>query len=471
MALNLGGESSARGASRRSRSSRPPPVERMGSRRRSPSQRANSPERYEHLPGRGERELRGQRRRDDWNHSPASYDKIRRRSRSRSRGRSRVPPTRISSPSSSRCEGRDGRMGERQGGWDFRRSTHKWNETRDRHGFARHQADIHSEASSSNRTEARARYRDKDETRPQVHRNETSVAVDKRATLSRSRKQDANIAHEGKPLSLAFGTRTNHYSCASGGEREPKPPVTTSVIGEDEKAATTSRNSDPADKEAHSNRIIRDIHGNVVSGTLYGGTVNMNYYGEPSVRSLLFDSDDCSTEEKKFLEQLNRSITADEADFGRLLAGQLKISRKADYMYDLAGEESALGRTECTHGTRTSILEAIIRWATNHLDSEAIFWLSGHGGTGKTTIAFTICHRLEALARQGGGKVALGGTFFCSRQFPETRAISAIIRTIVYQLSLKSKAFMSEISRDIITAIMPIMLKPYNWRVIIRHEI
>ncbi|KAH6900934.1 hypothetical protein BKA70DRAFT_731649 [Coprinopsis sp. MPI-PUGE-AT-0042] len=139
--------------------------------------------------------------------------------------------------------------------------------------------------------------------------------------------------------------------------------------------------------------------------------------------------------------RIHKLVAALEADFGRLLPDQLMISRKADYMYDLAGEETALGRSECTLGTRTSILEAIIHWATNYLDSETIFWLSGHGGTGKTTIAYTICRRIEALARQGDAKVALGGTFFCSRQFPETRAVSAIIRTIVYRLSLQSKAF------------------------------
>ncbi|KAH6900873.1 hypothetical protein BKA70DRAFT_1406211, partial [Coprinopsis sp. MPI-PUGE-AT-0042] len=77
--------------------------------------------------------------------------------------------------------------------------------------------------------------------------------------------------------------------------------------------------------------------------------------------------------------RIHKLVAALEADFGRLLPDQLKISYKADYMYDLAGEESALGRSECTRGTRTSILEAIIRWATNYLDSETIFWLSGHG--------------------------------------------------------------------------------------------
>ncbi|KAH6893834.1 hypothetical protein BKA70DRAFT_814636 [Coprinopsis sp. MPI-PUGE-AT-0042] len=134
--------------------------------------------------------------------------------------------------------------------------------------------------------------------------------------------------------------------------------------------------------------------------------------------------------------RIHQIVAALAAEFSRLLPEQLRISREADYMYDQAGE--VLGRSQCTPGTRISILEAIIRWATDLSDSECIFWLSGHAGTGKSTITLTICHLLETLAGRG---VGLGGTFFCSRQFPTTQAVSAIIRTLVYRLSLKSKAF------------------------------
>ncbi|KAH6893851.1 hypothetical protein BKA70DRAFT_815076 [Coprinopsis sp. MPI-PUGE-AT-0042] len=134
--------------------------------------------------------------------------------------------------------------------------------------------------------------------------------------------------------------------------------------------------------------------------------------------------------------RIHQIVAKLEAESSRSLHDRLRISREADYMYDLAGE--ALGRSQCTPGTRISILEAIIRWATDLSNSECIFWLSGHAGTGKSTITLTICHLLETLAEKG---VDLGGTFFCSRQFPTTQAVSAIIRTLVYRLSLKSKAF------------------------------
>ncbi|KAH6909676.1 hypothetical protein BKA70DRAFT_1561876, partial [Coprinopsis sp. MPI-PUGE-AT-0042] len=234
--------------SRRSRSS-PPPVERMRSRRRSPSQRSISPGRYERRRDPGERELRGRRDRQDWNRGAMRDGKPRSRSRDRSWGSSSALPTRSSSPPSSRYGAGYGRIGERQGGRNFGLSKHEWDDSRDRDGFARDQAHVRSEATPSNRPEPLRR--DKYETGPQVRRNETSIAVGERATLPGSQKQDADTTRED----------------ASGQEREPRPTASASVVVEDEKEATISRNSA---KGAHGSRIIRDIHGNVVSGTLYG---------------------------------------------------------------------------------------------------------------------------------------------------------------------------------------------------------
>jgi hypothetical protein len=72
---------------------------------------------------------------------------------------------------------------------------------------------------------------------------------------------------------------------------------------------------------------------------------------------------------------------------------------------------------------------------------ESVFWLSGQAGAGKTTISFTIACQLEALLVKGKNKLMLGATFFCSRQFLDTRSYTSIIRTIVYQLALRSKSF------------------------------
>jgi hypothetical protein len=61
-------------------------------------------------------------------------------------------------------------------------------------------------------------------------------------------------------------------------------------------------------------------------------------------------------------------------------------------------------------------------------------------GSGKSTIAYTIARRFE-FASDVDDTIVLGGNFFCSRQFEETRFANRIIRTIVYHLALRCKAF------------------------------
>jgi NACHT domain len=133
-----------------------------------------------------------------------------------------------------------------------------------------------------------------------------------------------------------------------------------------------------------------------------------------------------------------------QAKLGKLL----KICVRADYMYHGDGPDASLRRCGCTPGTRVSILEAIIRWILDMSPSgERVYWLSGQAGAGKTTIAFEIACRLENLVIDGQSRVVLGATFFCSRQFLDTRSASSIIRTIVYHLALRSKAFRESLEK------------------------
>jgi NACHT domain len=111
-------------------------------------------------------------------------------------------------------------------------------------------------------------------------------------------------------------------------------------------------------------------------------------------------------------------------------------------LYFASEDELALQREMCTPGTRVEILKAIIEWATNiSASSERLFWLSGQAGSGKTTIAYTVAHHFDPRTGEGSAKVIIGGSFFCSCEFPDTRSASSIIRTLVYQLALHSIAF------------------------------
>jgi hypothetical protein len=71
---------------------------------------------------------------------------------------------------------------------------------------------------------------------------------------------------------------------------------------------------------------------------------------------------------------------------------------------------------------------------------EKIYWLNGMAGTGKTTIAYSLC-ALRQSTRQ------LAASFFCSRQLPACRSVNLILPTISYQLALFSRPFRYALSR------------------------
>jgi nucleoside-triphosphatase THEP1 len=79
------------------------------------------------------------------------------------------------------------------------------------------------------------------------------------------------------------------------------------------------------------------------------------------------------------------------------------------------------------------ILATLWAWFEEH-DGPKIYWMNGMAGTGKTTIAYTLCERLNA-ARQ------LGASFFCSRSLPDCRDARRIVPTIAYQLARFSRPF------------------------------
>jgi len=126
----------------------------------------------------------------------------------------------------------------------------------------------------------------------------------------------------------------------------------------------------------------------------------------------------------------------------KLLLERLEASHAADHKCELEGEQrQLLRRAVCMPGTRVRILGDIARWANDtSSESQSVYWLSGQAGSGKSTIAYTIARRFE-FAGDADDTIVLGGNFFCSRQIKETRSATRIVRTIVYHLALKSKAF------------------------------
>ncbi|CUA69218.1 Vegetative incompatibility protein HET-E-1 [Podospora anserina] [Rhizoctonia solani] len=92
-----------------------------------------------------------------------------------------------------------------------------------------------------------------------------------------------------------------------------------------------------------------------------------------------------------------------------------------------------VSRRGCTKNTRTTILEESVAWSENP-DTAKIYWMNGMAGTGKTTIAYSLCERFEARKQ-------LAASFFCTRASPECREAKRIIPTITYQLARRFLPF------------------------------
>src|ERR1044071_3719226 len=90
-------------------------------------------------------------------------------------------------------------------------------------------------------------------------------------------------------------------------------------------------------------------------------------------------------------------------------------------------------RGGCTAETREAIQQTLRDWITNP-GTEKIYWMNGMAGTGKTTIAYSLCEWLEKTNR-------LGASIFSARISSPFRSLSKIIPTIAYQLARYSPAF------------------------------
>ncbi|KAF7374082.1 WD40 repeat-like protein [Mycena sanguinolenta] len=97
-------------------------------------------------------------------------------------------------------------------------------------------------------------------------------------------------------------------------------------------------------------------------------------------------------------------------------------------LFDADAENGGPGRHACALNTRVQLMDRLKQWAFDtSFDSSPIFWLGGMAGTGKSTIAYTLCQHLDKEER-------LGASFFCSRSHEQSRSRAYIIPTIVRQL-------------------------------------
>ncbi|QRW05994.1 Vegetative incompatibility protein HET-E-1 [Ceratobasidium sp. AG-Ba] len=144
----------------------------------------------------------------------------------------------------------------------------------------------------------------------------------------------------------------------------------------------------------------------------------------------------------------------------RMLLDRLKVTDISDAL-DLSSGDSTKGLAvfPCGHVPvfgfrkfgpkplhrkhRVAVLQKLHEWSRD-IASEKIFWVNGMAGTGKTTIAYSLCEWLETNHK-------LAASFFCSRQLPECRDANRIVPTIAYQLARFSRPFYHETAEILAT--------------------
>ncbi|KAJ1304983.1 hypothetical protein OPQ81_000026 [Rhizoctonia solani] len=110
----------------------------------------------------------------------------------------------------------------------------------------------------------------------------------------------------------------------------------------------------------------------------------------------------------------------------------LRISPSMSAIYNSA-EKDDIGRGGCTPGTRGQQIRLLLDWASDP-DAGRTCWMNGMAGTGKTTIAYSVCTKLDEAR-------GLAASFFCSRTLNECRQVKNIIPSIAYQLARFSFTF------------------------------
>ncbi|KAH7316380.1 hypothetical protein B0J17DRAFT_622239, partial [Rhizoctonia solani] len=148
------------------------------------------------------------------------------------------------------------------------------------------------------------------------------------------------------------------------------------------------------------------------------------------------------------LKALNRQDEKiDKQDMER----RLNAMSPAIYSEYNSAASDEIRRGECTPGTRELQIKSLLIWARTPKAGK-IYWMNGMAGTGKTTIAYSICTELDVTSKptktaQFDGITMhhdislLGASFFCSRDIPECRQVRNILPTIAYQLSRYSIPF------------------------------
>ncbi|KAG8680579.1 hypothetical protein FRC09_018132 [Ceratobasidium sp. 395] len=89
---------------------------------------------------------------------------------------------------------------------------------------------------------------------------------------------------------------------------------------------------------------------------------------------------------------------------------------------------------KCLVDTRIKIINELTDWVQKSDTGPRLSWVHGLAGLGKTSIATSVCLRLD-------GQHILASSFFCKRDSPELRDPRRVLTTIIYGLALRWGAY------------------------------
>lgn len=92
------------------------------------------------------------------------------------------------------------------------------------------------------------------------------------------------------------------------------------------------------------------------------------------------------------------------------------------------------GTQSCQEGTRVQILDEVYAWSQDSTTSSKLLWIYGQAGMGKSSIASSVCRKLNS-------QECLGASFFCKRDDPNLRTPEHILNTLVYNLACRCELY------------------------------
>jgi hypothetical protein len=106
------------------------------------------------------------------------------------------------------------------------------------------------------------------------------------------------------------------------------------------------------------------------------------------------------------------------------------------------GQASYNPNRVCIPGTRVHVIDTIASWSQDGSTEQRLLWVYGFAGLGKSSIAASVCQRLEE-------KNVLAASFFCKRDDPELRDPERLLNTIVYGLASQHRPYELAVAKAI----------------------